>query len=57
VEPAQRAPLLVARDQRVLALELAWPDDAAAGPGNVTLKRAAKPAPDAQARGEAWLSG
>jgi predicted metalloprotease with PDZ domain len=57
-EPGQRVPLLVGRDQRVLTLELAWPDDAAvASSGAVALKRAAKPAPEAQARGEAWLSG
>ncbi|HUP07487.1 MAG TPA: peptidase M61 [Caldimonas sp.] len=56
-ESGQGVALLVSRDQRVLTLDLAWPDDAAAGAGAVNLKRAAQPTPEAKARGEAWLSG
>jgi len=50
------APLLVARDQRVLTLSLALPADAPAGAAGVTLKPAAKPAKVAQALRKAWLS-
>ncbi|MEP7102812.1 MAG: PDZ domain-containing protein [Burkholderiales bacterium] len=54
------APLLVARDQRVRALSLVLPAEAApAGPspGAVTLKAAAAPAKAAAALRKAWLAG
>ena len=57
VQPGSSAPLLVARDQRLVELELAWPDDERAGTGAVTLKPAAKPAPEALALRQAWLGG
>ena len=56
-EAGQHVPLLVGRDQRVLSLDVVWPDDATSGSGAVNLKRAAQPTPEAKARGEAWLSG
>lgn len=53
------APLLVARDQRVLTLALALPADAApgAGGGAIVLKAAAVPAKAAAALRKAWLAG
>ena len=51
------APLLVARDQRVLTLPLALPSAAASAAGAVALKPAAKPAADAHTRYKAWLAG
>ena len=56
-EPGRPLRLLVGRDQRVLDLELTWPEDTAAGHGAVSLKRAPQAPPEVQARGEAWLSG
>jgi predicted metalloprotease with PDZ domain len=50
------APLLVARDQRVLALSLVLPAEVPAGAAGVTLKPAPKPAKAAQALRKAWLS-
>jgi predicted metalloprotease with PDZ domain len=51
----QAAPLLVARDQRVLTLSLQLPGALAADPGGVALKLAAKPARPALALRKAWL--
>jgi predicted metalloprotease with PDZ domain len=56
VPPSARSPLLIARDQRLVELELAWPDDERAGPGAVTLKPAARPTPEALAVRQAWLA-
>jgi predicted metalloprotease with PDZ domain len=49
------APLLVARDQRVLTLSLALPAEAPAGTGAINLKPAAAPAKAAAALRKAWL--
>ena len=57
---AAAAPLLVARDQRVLTLSLVLPGEAApAGPspGAITLKAAGAPAKAAAALRKAWLAG
>ena len=54
--PGVALPVLVARDQRVVELALALPEEAAGG-GAVTLKPAAKPAPAALALYKAWLAG
>ena len=51
------APLLIARDQRVLTLPLALPSAAQGAAGAIALKAAAKPAADAHARYKAWLAG
>jgi predicted metalloprotease with PDZ domain len=53
--PGQAAPLLAARDQRIVELTLSLP--AQAHGGAVSLKPAAQPAPDALALREAWLAG
>ena len=50
------APLLVARDQRVLTLSLTLPIATAPAGSGVTLKAAAKPAAPAAALQKAWLS-
>src|SRR6478736_1741234 len=47
------APLLVARDQRILALKLALP--AAAGTGAIALRPTTKPGKAAAALRKAWL--
>ena len=52
----QVAPLLVARDQRVLALSLRLPP-VSPGAGGVMLKAVAAPAKPAAALREAWLAG
>ncbi|MEO7009780.1 MAG: peptidase M61, partial [Caldimonas sp.] len=54
--PGVAAPLLVARDQRVVELALALPEETSGG-GAVSLKPAAKPAPAALALYKAWLAG
>ncbi|MBS0444547.1 MAG: M61 family metallopeptidase [Proteobacteria bacterium] len=54
LEPGQPVPLLVARDQRVLGLELVLPDPAEAG-GSVALQIVAEPSAPARARRQAWL--
>jgi predicted metalloprotease with PDZ domain len=51
--PGVAVPLLVARDQRILALKLVLP--AAAGPGSIGLRPAAKPSKTAAALRRAWL--
>ncbi|MES2993355.1 MAG: PDZ domain-containing protein [Pseudomonadota bacterium] len=53
LEPGRAAPLLVARDQRVLPLTLTLP---AAGAGGVSLRPAAAPAKAAAALRKAWLA-
>ena len=55
IEPGVAAPLLVARDQRVLTLSLVLPAELPAGAAAVALKPAAKPAKAAQALRKAWL--
>jgi len=50
------APLLVARDQRVLTLSLTLPRDVPAGAAGVALRLSTKPAKAAQALRKAWLS-
>jgi predicted metalloprotease with PDZ domain len=55
LEPGRAAPALVARDQRVLTLSLALPEDGV--PGVVVLKPAADASAAARALGKAWLSG
>jgi predicted metalloprotease with PDZ domain len=54
--PGEAAPLLVFRDQRVLALHLTLPADAATA-GAVALQCLAQPPAPALARREAWLAG
>ena len=54
--PGAAAPLLVARDQQVLALTLVLPPDEPPGAGAVTLRPAATPAKAAAALRMAWLS-
>ena len=49
------APLLVARDQRVLSLPLLLPAEVPDGAAGVTLRPAAKPAKAAQTLRKAWL--
>ncbi|MEP6876395.1 MAG: PDZ domain-containing protein, partial [Burkholderiales bacterium] len=49
------AKLLIARDQRVLMLELVLPSDMQTGAAGVSLKPAPKPAKAAQALRKAWL--
>ena len=56
IEAGVAAPLLVARDQRVLTLNLVLPAEVPAGAAGVALKPAAKPAKAAQALRKAWLS-
>ena len=56
IEAGVAAPLLVARDQRVLTLNLVLPAEVPAGAAAVALKPAAKPAKAAQALRKAWLS-
>ena len=55
IRPEVPAPLLVARDQRVLALSLVLPAELPAGAAGVSLRPAAKPAHAAQAVRKAWL--
>ena len=55
IEAGVAAPLLVARDQRVLTLNLVLPAEVPAGAAAVALKPAAKPAKAAQALRKAWL--
>ena len=55
IEAGVAAPLLVARDQRVLTLSLVLPAEVPAGAAGVALKPAAKPAKAAQALRKAWL--
>ena len=55
LEPGQAATLLVARDQRMLTLRLAVPDEGVVG--TVALKPASDPSPAARALGKSWLSG
>ena len=55
LQPGRAAELLVARDQRVLALKLVLPADASSG-GPVQLSASPKPAKAALAVREAWLS-
>ena len=56
LKPAVAAPLLVARDQRVLSLDLVLPAEAPAGAAAINLKvLEAAPAP-AQALRKAWLA-
>jgi predicted metalloprotease with PDZ domain len=55
LEPGRAAPLLVARDQRVLGLTLTLEADAA-GMGGVSLRPAAAPARTAAALRKAWLA-
>ena len=57
VDGEAEAPLLVARDQRVLTLPLALPGAAQSAAGAIALKAAAQPAADAHARYRAWLAG
>ncbi|MGH8796341.1 MAG: M61 family metallopeptidase [Caldimonas sp.] len=54
--PGVAVPVLVARDQRVVELALALPEEAPGG-GAVNLKPAAKPSPVALALNKAWLAG
>jgi predicted metalloprotease with PDZ domain len=49
------APLLVARDQRVLTLQLVLPAEVPEGAAGVSLRPAAKPAKAAQTLRKAWL--
>jgi len=56
IEPGVAAPLLVARDQRVLTLSLVLPAEVPAGAAAIALKPAAKPVKAAQALRKAWLS-
>ena len=53
--PGQPATLQVARDQRMLTLSLAVPEEGVVG--TVMLKPASDPSPSARALGKAWLSG
>jgi len=55
--PGRGAPLLVARDQRVLALALTLPAEAPPGAGAIGLKMAALPAKAPAALRKAWLGG
>ena len=55
ITPGEPAELLVARDQRVLALRLVVPADAGLG-APVQLVADAKPGKAAQALREAWLT-
>jgi predicted metalloprotease with PDZ domain len=55
--PGVPAPLLVARDQRVLALPLALPADTGPGTGAITLTPAKAPAKAVAALHRAWLGG
>jgi predicted metalloprotease with PDZ domain len=54
--PGVAAPLLVARDQRVLSLALVLPAEAAPSPGAVVLRPAPQPPTAAAALRKAWLS-
>ncbi|CAN5741366.1 PDZ domain-containing protein [soil metagenome] len=54
--PGVEAPLLVARDQRVLSLSLTLPANAADAAGAITLRASAKPAKAALALQKAWLA-
>ncbi len=54
--PGKRATLLVSRDQRVLSLPWAWPEDGA-DLGPVALSGVIKPAKAAAALRKAWLAG
>ncbi len=54
--PGGRATLLASRDQRVLSLPLAWPQEAA-DVGPVALSMVGKPAKAAGALRKAWLAG
>ncbi len=57
MEAQVAAPLLVARDQRVLTLSLSLPGDAVSAGGAIGLKPAANPPPAALALRKAWLAG
>ena len=56
VKAGEAASTLVARDQRVLTLNLVLPVDAPPGAAGVALKPAPKPSGPAQALRKAWLS-
>ncbi len=53
----QRGSWWVSRDQRVVELTMAWPAEAAAGAGAITLAAEAKPARATLALRKAWLTG
>ncbi len=55
IDAAVPAKLLVARDQRVLTLDLVLPQEAPTGAAGISLKPAPKPAKAAQALRKAWL--
>ena len=55
ITPGVAAPLLVARDQRVLTLQLVVPPEVPEGAAGVTLRASAKPAKAAQVLRKAWL--
>ena len=55
IDPGAPAPLLVARDQRVLTLSLTAPLDVPAGASGVTLAVSPRPGKTAQALRKAWL--
>ncbi len=55
--PGVGAPVLVARDQRLMNLSLTLPATTAEAPGAITLRASAKPAKAALALQKAWLAG